>query len=61
MRAGRDITAELVESLAPEERAKIKAGGFIGESSIARPNIFTTISTQDRFEGFLTLPLYQEI
>lgn len=57
---GRKITAELVKSLVPEELAKIKAGGFEGKFDRAA-QIFTTMSTQEAFEEFLTLPLYEEI
>ena len=57
---GRKITAELVRTLVPEELAKIKAGGFEGKFDRAA-DIFTTMSTQDAFEEFLTLPLYEEI
>jgi len=57
---GRRITAELVKTLVPEELARIKAGGFEGKFDRAA-DIFTTMSTQDAFEEFLTLPLYEEI
>jgi malate synthase len=57
---GRKVTAELVKQLVPEELAKIKAGGFAGKFDRAA-EIFTTMSTQDAFAEFLTLPLYEEI
>ena len=57
---GRKITADLVKTLVPEELAKIKAGGFVGKFDRAA-DIFTTMSTQEAFEEFLTLPLYEEI
>ena len=57
---GRKVTAELVRALVPEELAKIKAGGFEGKFDRAA-EIFTTMSTQDAFAEFLTLPLYEEI
>ena len=57
---GRKVTAELVRALVPEELARIKAGGFEGKFDRAA-DIFTTMSTQDAFEEFLTLPLYEEI
>jgi len=57
---GRKVTAELVKSLVPEELAKIKAGGFEGKFERAA-EIFTRMSTQDSFEEFLTLPLYEEL
>lgn len=57
---GRKVTAELVRQLVPEELAKIKAGGFEGKFDRAA-EIFTLMSTQEKFEEFLTLPLYEEI
>ncbi len=57
---GRKVTAELVKQLVPEELAKIKAGGYAGKFDRAA-DIFTQMSTQEAFEEFLTLPLYEEI
>ena len=57
---GRKVTADLVRRYVPEELAKIKAGGFEGKFDRAA-EIFTMMSTQDAFEEFLTLPLYEEI
>jgi malate synthase len=57
---GRKVTADLVRAWVPEELAKIKAGGFQGRFDQAA-KIFTQMSTQERFEEFLTLPLYEEI
>ena len=57
---GRKITADLVKTLVPEELAKIKDGGFAGKFDRAA-EIFTMMSTQEAFEEFLTLPLYEEI
>jgi malate synthase len=57
---GRKVTAELVKSFVPEELARIKAGGFDGKFDRAA-EIFTRMSTQDAFEEFLTLPLYEEL
>ncbi len=57
---GRKVTADLVRAWVPQELAKIKAGGFEGQFDRAA-GIFTTMSTQDVFEEFLTLPLYEEI
>jgi malate synthase len=57
---GRKVTVELVKALVPEELAKIKAGGFEGKFDRAA-EIFTKMSTQEAFEEFLTLPLYEEI
>ncbi len=57
---GRKVTADLVRALVPGELAKIKAGGFEGKFDRGA-EIFTTMSTQDAFAEFLTLPLYEEI
>ena len=57
---GRKVTADMVRLFVPEELAKIKAGGFEGKFDRAA-EIFTQMSTQDAFEEFLTLPLYEEI
>jgi len=57
---GRKVTADMVRSFVPEELAKIKAGGFEGKFDRAA-QIFETMSTQDAFAEFLTLPLYEEI
>ena len=57
---GRKVTADMVRAFVPEELAKIKAGGFEGKFDRAA-EIFTQMSTQDAFEEFLTLPLYEEI
>jgi malate synthase len=57
---GRKVTAEMVRALVPEELARIKANGFEGKFDRAA-EIFTKMSTQDAFEEFLTLPLYEEI
>jgi malate synthase len=57
---GRKVTAALVKQLVPEELAKIKAGGFVGKFDRGA-EIFTQMSTQESFEEFLTLPLYEQI
>jgi len=57
---GRKVTAEMVRGFVPEELAKIKAGGFEGKFDRAA-EIFETMSTQEGFAEFLTLPLYEEI
>jgi malate synthase len=57
---GRKVTADMVRAFVPEELAKIKAGGFEGKFDRAA-EIFETMSTQDAFAEFLTLPLYEEI
>ncbi|QEI06884.1 malate synthase A [Pigmentiphaga aceris] len=58
---GRKVTEALVRELVPQELAKVVA---VAGNSPAYPraaDIFTTMSTQDKFEEFLTLPLYEEI
>ena len=57
---GRKVTAELVKTYVPQELAKIKSGGFEGKFDQAAA-IFVEMSTRDRFEEFLTLPLYEEL
>jgi malate synthase len=57
---GRKVTADMVKGFVPEELAKIKALGVEGKFDRAA-DIFTAMSTQDKFEEFLTLPLYEEI
>ena len=57
---GRKVTAEMVRQLVPEELANIQEGGFEGRFDRAA-EIFTTMSTQDDFAEFLTLPLYEEL
>jgi len=58
---GRKVTAELVRGLIPEELAKVKqsVGGSAAYDRAAE--IFERMSTQEGFEEFLTLPLYEEI
>ena len=57
---GRKVTAELVKSYIPGELADIKALGVAGKFDRAA-EIFAVMSTQEAFEEFLTLPLYEEI
>jgi malate synthase len=57
---GRKVTADLVRAFIPEELAKIKATGVEGKFDRAA-QIFETMSTQEQFAEFLTLPLYEEI
>jgi malate synthase len=57
---GRKVTAEMVRGFVPEELAKIEAGGHRGRFAQAA-GIFERMSTQDAFEEFLTLPLYEAI
>jgi malate synthase len=60
---GRKVTAEMVRACIPEELVKVKqtvgahAGGTYDRAAV----IFEKMSTQDSFEEFLTLPLYEEI
>ena len=57
---GRKVTADLVKQLIPEELAKVKAAGAVGHFDRAA-KIFETMSTQESFAEFLTLPLYEEL
>jgi malate synthase len=57
---GRRITADLVRSMVPQELARIRALGGEGRFEHAA-EIFVRMSTQEAFEEFLTLPLYEEI
>jgi len=58
---GEKITAEQVRKLIPEELAKVKE--IVGPSTAydRAAAIFEKMSTQEAFEEFLTLPLYEEI
>jgi len=59
---GRKVTAEMVRALIPEELAKVR--GVVGgdtRSYDRAAQIFEQMSTQERFEEFLTLPLYEEL
>ena len=58
---GRKITAELVRALIPEELAKVKAVTGDSPTYDRAARIFERMSTQERFEEFLTLPLYEEL
>ncbi|CAN5518835.1 malate synthase A [soil metagenome] len=57
------VTAELVRELIPQELAKVKqtVGAQAGDTYDRAAVIFEKMSTQDSFEEFLTLPLYEEI
>lgn len=57
---GRKVTAELVRQLIAEELPKVKATGVPGKFDRAA-EIFEVMSTQEKFEEFLTLPLYEEV
>jgi malate synthase len=56
---GRKVTAELVRGLIPEELARIRGTGAVGEFERAA-QIFEKMSTDTAFAEFLTLPLYEE-
>jgi len=58
---GREVTADMVRAMIPEELAKVKA--LVGEvASYDRAAvIFEQMSTSESFAEFLTLPLYEEI
>jgi malate synthase len=59
---GRKVTADLVRALIPEELAKVKADVGPNAPTYDRAaQIFETMSTQEAFAEFLTLPLYEEI
>ena len=58
---GRKVTAELVRALIPEELAKVKGVAGSSPAYDRAAQIFETMSTQDAFAEFLTLPLYEEI
>ncbi len=57
---GRKVTVELVRQLIAEELPKVKASGATGLWDRAA-EIFDAMSTGEKFEEFLTLPLYEEI
>ncbi|TAL21765.1 MAG: malate synthase A [Aquabacterium sp.] len=57
---GTKVTADLVRKLIAEELPKVKASGAEGQFDKAAA-IFEKMSTQESFEEFLTLPLYEEV
>jgi malate synthase len=57
---GRKVTAEMVRALIAEELPKVKTSGAMGHFDRAA-EIFDVMSTSEKFEEFLTLPLYEEI
>jgi malate synthase len=57
---GQKVTVELVRKLIAEELPKVKASGATGHWDRAA-EIFDVMSTGEKFEEFLTLPLYEEI
>jgi malate synthase len=59
---GRKVTASMVKELIPQELARIKgAVGGDGTNYERAAAIFETMSTQESFAEFLTLPLYEEL
>jgi malate synthase len=59
---GRKVTAQMVKELIPQELAKVKASvGGDGTNYERAAAIFETMSTQEAFAEFLTLPLYEEL
>jgi malate synthase len=58
---GRKVTADMVRALVPEELAKVHAVAGDSPSYARAAQIFEHMSTQDAFEEFLTLPLYEEL
>jgi malate synthase len=62
---GRKVTKELFRSVLDEELGKIKSG--LGEGRFAKGKyevareLFDTITTEDRFVEFLTLPGYEKL
>lgn len=58
---GRKVTAELVRELIPQELAKVKESVGDGKTYDKAAVIFEQMSTSERFEEFLTLPLYEEM
>jgi malate synthase len=57
---GRRVTRELVNNIVGEELAKLKKGGKNLPYERAA-QIFRQISTNEKFEDFLTLPLYEDL
>lgn len=59
---GRKVTADMVNTMIPEELNKVKAAvGGDGLSYDKAAKIFQDMSTAEYFAEFLTLPLYEEI
>jgi malate synthase len=59
---GRKVTASMVKELIPQELARIKGSvGGDGANYERAAAIFETMSTQESFAEFLTLPLYEEL
>lgn len=58
---GRKVTPELVRSIIKEELGKIKASNKAPFAFDKAAEIFAQMSTSEKFEDFLTLPLYEQI
>jgi malate synthase len=60
---GRKVTEGMVREMIPEELAKVKQVAPNGDSPTYEraAEIFERMSTSEKFEEFLTLPLYEEI
>lgn len=60
---GRNVTADMVRAMIPEELVKVKATAPDGSTPAydRAAQIFEEMSTSEAFEEFLTLPLYEEI
>jgi malate synthase len=59
---GQKVTSDMVRTLIPQELAKIKASLTGATDTYDRAAvIFEQMSTGEKFEEFLTLPLYEEI
>jgi malate synthase len=51
----------MVRAMVPEELAKVQAVAGDSPSYAYAAKIFERMSTQEAFEEFLTLPLYEEL
>ncbi len=60
---GRNVSADMVRAMIPEELVKVKATAPDGSTPAydRAAQIFEEMSTSEAFEEFLTLPLYEEI
>ena len=60
---GRNVTADMVRAMIPEELAKVQQVAPNGDSPsyVRAARIFEDMSTSTSFAEFLTLPLYEEI
>ena len=58
---GRKVSTEMVRAMIPQELAKVQALVGDGATYQRAAQIFEQMSTSEKFEEFLTLPLYEEI